>query len=190
LRLGDSQARVTSIVFIYTRRVTEFTLCCFTCLFVPQTIVFSVKYSATFTTLCLLCIPKFVIESIDVSLQGKWWLETITTHLTYISLCIGKCGPMVFSETSKKVGHSDLVMVRDTMMYYHTKFGGPASNSIKDMLWTKFSVKNLETKWPPVRHLCLLVKKLNVHNLPAIFEQCAKCQWNISIQLCRIFVHI
>jgi len=34
-------------------------------------------------------------------------------------------------------------------MYYHIKFGNPASHSIKDMLWTTFSLKNLETKWPP-----------------------------------------
>jgi len=27
-------------------------------------------------------------------------------------------------------------------MYYHTKFGDPASNSIKDILWTMFSLKN------------------------------------------------
>jgi len=25
------------------------------------------------------------------------------------------------------------------MMYYNTKFGDPASNRIKDMLWTRFS---------------------------------------------------
>jgi len=36
----------------------------------------------------------------------------------------------------------------DVMMYYHAKFGDPASNSIKDMLWTMFSLKNMETKWP------------------------------------------
>jgi len=34
----------------------------------------------------------------------------------------------------QKVGHSELVLVLDihhSMMYYHTKFGDPASNSIK-----------------------------------------------------------
>jgi len=37
----------------------------------------------------------------------------------------------------------------NAMTYYHTKFGDSASNNIKDKLWTMFSLKNLETKWPP-----------------------------------------
>jgi len=41
------------------------------------------------------------------------------------------------------------------MTHYNTKFGDPASISKKNMLWTMFSVKNLETKWPPVCHLCI-----------------------------------
>jgi len=40
----------------------------------------------------------------------------------------------------KHVGHSDLVMVGDTVSFHgHTNFGHPASNSIKYMLWTKLS---------------------------------------------------
>jgi len=64
------------------------------------------------------------------------------------------------------------------MMYYHTKFGDPASNSRKDMLWTMFSVKYLETKWLPVCYLCInwkqnlmcIISQLYFNNVPNVNE--------------------
>jgi len=64
------------------------------------------------------------------------------------------------------------------MTYYHTKFGDRASISIKDMLWTKFSVKNLETKWPPVHQLGInwkivlmcMISQLYFNNVPNVNE--------------------
>jgi len=47
---------------------------------------------------------------------------------------------------------SDLIIIQDTAPshdYYHTNFGDPAWNSMKYMLWTMFSLKNLKTKWLP-----------------------------------------
>jgi len=49
------------------------------------------------------------------------------------------------------------------MTYYNTKFGGPTSISIKDMLRTMFSVKTLETS------LHQLENNFDVRNLLAIF---------------------
>jgi len=64
------------------------------------------------------------------------------------------------------------------MTYYNTKFGDPVSISIKDMFWTMFSVKNLQTKWPPVRHLCInwktilmcIISRLYFNNVPNVNE--------------------
>jgi len=60
------------------------------------------------------------------------------------------------------------------MVYYNTKFGDPASISIKYILWTMFCVKNIGNKMaasPPFFRQ--LKNKFDVHNLPAIFQQCA-----------------
>jgi len=44
-------------------------------------------------------------------------------------------GFLLMSYNGKNVGHSDLVMVCDNQWctYYHSKFGDPASKSIKDI---------------------------------------------------------
>jgi len=52
----------------------------------------------------------------------------------YTEIYFAQAFPLV----SPKVGHYDLLMVCDIMMYYHTKFGYPATYSIKDILQTRF----------------------------------------------------